>query len=96
MRLAGIGVSVPKMLHGLGETGDRVLYNEQIKARKKNIESAYCRTGRRIVRRYDWDQSLIIPFDIKETLPDAARNVERWIGSGSRINVRSETHHRTS
>jgi hypothetical protein len=35
--------------------------------------------GQRMVRRYDWDQVLIIPFDIKETLPDAARKVEGWI-----------------
>lgn len=36
-------------------------------------------TGQRMVLKYDWSQLLIIPFNIKETLPDAARKVEGWL-----------------
>jgi hypothetical protein len=35
--------------------------------------------GKRMLRRYDWTQLLIIPYSIQETLPNAANNVEQWI-----------------
>jgi hypothetical protein len=35
--------------------------------------------GQGMVRKYDWEQLLIIPFGIKNNLSDAACKVEQWI-----------------